>query len=177
MNVAADSVTLHSSWRGIVTSGIGASVVLVAGVIVVVSVGWRLLPTLTLVAGACFTLVALLDYPIASELDARGVTRRAVLRRHRLPWAQVDQLTRARPGVVVHVRGLEPGGLVAKVGRRRYLLVDQCESRAEFDALERVLGDTATAVRFDRLVIPPANVGPTWTYRRRKWADHSVSES
>ncbi len=177
MSVAADSVTLHGSWRGIVTSGIGAAAVLAAGVLVVGSAGWRLIPTLTLVAGVCLTLVALFDYPVSSELDARGVTRRAVLRRHRLTWTEVEQLTRARPSVAVRMRGVEPGGLVAKVGRRRYLLVDRCESRAEFHELERVLADVATEVRFDRLAVPPESVAPTWLYRRKKWSGQSASGS
>lgn len=150
---------------------------LVAGGVVVGSTGWVLLPTLTLVFGTVLVLVVLLDYPVASTFDARGVTRRAALRHHRLAWDDVGQLTRARPSLVVRLRGLEPGGLVAKVGRRRYLLVDQCESTAEHKALERAVGDAATGLRFGHLMIPPDTVDPTWTYRRRRWADHSSTES
>jgi hypothetical protein len=79
--VAAESVTLHTSWRGIVTSAAGALIVLTAGVLVVAAVGFRVLPTLVLVAGVVATLIVMVDYPIAVTFDADGLTRRTALRR------------------------------------------------------------------------------------------------
>ena len=57
MTVAFESVTLHTSWRGIVSSAAGAVILLAVGVLVVAAVGFRVLPTLMLVAGVVATLV------------------------------------------------------------------------------------------------------------------------
>lgn len=170
------AVTIHSSWRGLVSGGLGAVLVAALGVVAIIRSDGAVGPMVLLAVGVLLAAVVVLDLPVASEFDAQGVTRRALLRNHRLAWAEIDQLTRARPSVA-RIRRLKPGGLVAKVGRRRYLLVDQCESIAEFDALQRVLGDTVEALRFGDLVIPPADADPTWTYRRKRWADQSGRDS
>ena len=93
MTVATESVTLHTSWRGIVTSAAGAFIVLTAGVLVVAAVGFRVLPTLVLVAGVVATLIVLFDYPIAVTFDSDGLTRRTLLRRQRMRWSAIDQLS------------------------------------------------------------------------------------
>jgi len=113
-------------------------------------------------------LTVLFDYPIASRFTPEFVERRAVLRRHKIPWEGVDQLTRSRPGLV-GLRNLKPGGLAAKVGRRRYLLVDQCEAIAEFDQLGDVLAARYVELGVDEMIPPHAETEPTWTYRRRCW--------
>lgn len=167
--MATGSVTLHSSWRGIVTSALGALLLLIAGIIVVGGSGWRFLPTLTLVAGVVLSLVVLLDYPIATSFDAQGVTRRMVLRRHHMSWGRLDQLSRARPGVVAGLRKLGHGGLVGVVGRRRYLLTDRCESSDEFLVLERLLDEVDPRL-LEQVPRPRPGTTPTWLYRRARWA-------
>lgn len=163
------SVTLHSSWRGVIASAAGSAVVLLAGIFVVAGAGWRLIPIATLLFGIVFMAIVLLDYPIASSFDDEGVTRRMALRRHRLSWDRVEKLSRTRPGLVSGFRKLAYGGLVAVVGRRRYLLTDRCESLEEYEAVQHVLGDCANDV-MATTPEPPAGMVPTWWYRRPKWA-------
>ena len=74
---------------------------------------------LVLIAGLIATLIVMVDYPIAVTFDADGLTRRTLLRRQRMRWSTIDQLSRSRPGIVAGVRKLAHGGLVAVVGRRR----------------------------------------------------------
>jgi hypothetical protein len=169
LTVVAESVTLHTSWRGIVGSAAGAVILLAAGVLVVAAVGFRVLPTLVLVAGVVATLIVLFDYPIAVTFDADGLTRRTMLRRQRMQWSAVDQLSRSRPGVVAGLRKLAHGGLVAVIGRRRYLLVDRCESADEFAELERILDPVDDSI-LERVPRPHQTAGPTWLYRRARWA-------
>jgi len=174
MSADTESLILHSTWRGVVLGLLGAVVLSGLGVIAVVGSGGAFLAWLFLAVGASVLGVVLFDFPVASEFDADGVTRRPLLRRHRLDWVDVAQLTRARPGLIA--ARFRPGGLTAKVGRRRYLLVDQCESLDEFDALERVLGDRIDDLRFEDLLLPPTDVEPTWTYRRRRWASQDPTD-
>jgi len=170
------AVTIHSSWRGLVFGAIGAAIIAGLGVLAVVRSDGAGGPLVLLGVGMLLIGVVVFDLPVSSTFDADGVTRRALLRRHRLAWTAVDQLTRARPSMI-RVRRLKPGGLVARVGRRRYLLVDQCESVAEYEEVERVLGAAAELLRFDDLLIPPADAEPTWLYRRKRWAENSASDS
>ena len=135
------SVTLHSSWRGVAASGLGATAVFGAGMVGVVLGGWRLLPTGLLALGTLFLATVLFDYPVATTFDSDGVTRRMLLRRHRIGWDRIDQLTRSRPGFASNLRGVRHGGLTAAVGRRRYLLVDQPESPEEYDVVCAVAGE------------------------------------
>ena len=135
----ADELTLHSSWRGIVASGAGALIVTLIGVLVIATNGAAVLSVIVAVLGLGFMATVLFDYPVASTFSTGGVERRMMLRRQHLPWDRVRQLSRGRPGLTKGVRGLRHGGLVAVVGRRRYLLVDQCESRAEYDALAPIV--------------------------------------
>lgn len=164
-----DSITIHSSWRGIVGSYLGAFALLIGGIASFIAVGLRVLPAILLLAGVVAVAGMLLDYPIASRFDARGVERRPVLRRQRLTWDRIDRITRSRPSIRASLRQLSPGGLVAVVGRRRYLLVDRVESPAEFDRLEDLVKEFTEHERLDDVVRPGADVSPTWLYRRRRW--------
>ena len=165
-----ESLTLHSSWRGLVASYLGASILFAAGVAAVVSSSGATGAWIVVGIGALLVVGVTFDVPISTEFDREGVTRRPLLRRHRLAWDDVGQLTRARPGIAAAARNLNPGGLTAKVGRRRYLLVDQCESRAEFDALVEMLADASDVdIGVDDLLAPPQGIDPTWTYRRKRW--------
>lgn len=165
---SSDAVTLHSSWKGVILGGLGAVIVFVIGLGITLSSGGGVVPIALLCLGVIFLGSTLFDYPVASRFTVDGVERRALLRRHRISWDRVDQLTRTRPGVV-GVRRLMPGGLAAKVGRRRYLLVDQCESTSEFDALCTLLDERTEALGLDELLVPETATDPTWTYRRKRW--------
>lgn len=165
------SITLHSSWKGLLASSAGAAMVIVLGMIPLVVNGSSVGGWLLLTVGMLLLLVVFADYPVASEFDADGVTRRPLLRRQRIVWENVDQLTRTRPGIAAAARKLNPGGLSVKVGWRKYLLVDQCESSAEFEELAEMLAASGHDVGLDHLVRPPVGVDPTWTYRRGKWAN------
>lgn len=171
---AVDSITIHSSWRGIVSSFVGSGAILAAGVTSVVLTSAALGSVILLVVGVIMLAIALFDYPIASVFDVTGVTRRPVLRRHRFAWTDIDQLTRVRPGIAAAARSLKPGGLALKVGRRRYLLVDQCESRDEFEQLVALLEPAGLEIGVDELIIPPAEIEPTFIYRRRRWSAQST---
>jgi len=161
------SITLHSSWKGVVVGGMGALVVFGVGLAVTISSGGAPISVIILALGTLLLGTTLFDYPVASRFDAEGVERRALLRRHRLSWDRVDQLTRTRPGL--RARTLTPGGLAAKVGRRRYLLVDQCESVAEFDELGEILAARYAELGVDEMITPRTDTDPTWTYRRKQW--------
>lgn len=163
----ADQITIHSSWRGVLTSFLGAGLLTLVGAIAVSSNGWRLLPAAILVGGMVLLVGAIFDYPIAATFDRCGVTRRSLVRRHRIEWDDVDQLTRTRPGIFTLRRKVVQGGLTAALGRRRYLLTDAVESLNEHEVLARVLEQHD--LEFDRLLRPPDDVPPTWLYRRRKW--------
>ncbi|MEM1335131.1 MAG: hypothetical protein AAGG08_16900 [Actinomycetota bacterium] len=169
---ATDSITIHSSWRGIISSFIGASFVLIVASIVVAVNGVSTGTSIVLAVGVLFVVGVLADYPIASTFDRHGVTRRAVMRRHRLAWDRVDQLTRTRPGIVAQRRKVVQGGLTAVVGRRRYLLVNHVESLGEHELLDDVLADHDLA--FGLLLRPPDDVPPTWLYRRAHWKPDSA---
>lgn len=162
------SVTLHSSWKGIVLSLVGALLVFVFGLSLTLTSGGEAIPIAVLLLGTLFLATMLFDYPVASTFTADSVCRRALLRHHTIHWDKVDQLTRSRPGLS-GMRSLTPGGLAAKVGRRRYLLVDQSESLGEFEALGEVLKARYVTLGVDEMIPPHVEVDPTWTYRRRRW--------
>jgi len=161
------TITLHSSWKGVVIGGLGALAVFGVGLSATIASGGATISVIILVLGVVFLATTLFDYPVSSRFDADGVERRALLRRHRISWDRVDQLTRTRPGL--RARALTPGGLAAKIGRRRYLLVDQCESIAEFDALGEILAARYVELGVDEMLAPHHDADPTWTYRRKRW--------
>ena len=166
----AGSLTMHSSWRGILANVCGAGLVVLSGLVGVALGGWRLLPTGLLVIGLVLLLGVLADYPVATTFTAEGFRRRMTLRSQWIPWERVSQLTRVRPGVTRNLRGLTHGGLAAVVGKRRYLLVDQPESPQEFDALYELVGERAVDLGLAGRIRPDDETPPTWLYRRAKWA-------
>ena len=163
----AKQLTIHSSWKGIITSFGGGGLTLLVGVLAVSANGIRFLPMIILSAGVMLAVGLLFDFPIAATFDRDGVVRRALLRRHWLRWQQVDQLTRTRPSIFAMRRQVVQGGLTAVVGKRRYLLTDSVESLAEHETLTRLLDAHEIAV--DGLLRPPDDVAPSWLYRRQKW--------
>lgn len=171
------SVTLHSSWRGIVGASFGAAVVALGGTYGVWQAGFRPVPGALFVLGWLFVLGVALDYPIAARFTPSGVERRMLLRRQMMAWDASSQLTRTRPSLTSLLRvdrELRHGGSLAlKRGRRRYLLVDQVENGGEYDRLVKLLGPVAEEVGLTELPRPPDKVAPTWMYRRRRWRPES----
>lgn len=164
---------LHSSWKGLLLGAFGGGVITAAGIYSIGATGGAVGSVIILAIGLIILLVVFADFPVSSAFDRNGVTRRPLLRRQRLTWGRVDQLTRTRPRVSVSARSLAPGGLVAKVGRRRYLLCDQCESVDEYNLLSDLLAEHDDAIAFHDLIVPPSGNDPTWTYRRRRWQPQS----
>lgn len=162
-------MTLHSSWRGLVFNTLGALIVLGGGVLAVSRGGWNVLSTMVFVVGVGLVAVMVFDYPVASTVSTDGVTRRMMLRRQHLPWERIDQLSRTRPGLTSGWRKVQHGGLVAVIGRRRYLLVDRCESLDEFRRLEDLVSGRSREL-LDEVPVPPEAALPTWLYRSGKWA-------
>ena len=166
----SDSITLHSSLAGIIAIGVGVVVLDVFAVGLLLSAGLSIASVVIGLVAVISSVVVLVDMPVASTFDGQGVIRRAVLRRHRVPWERVDRLARLRRGVVRTPRASPDAGLVAMVGSRRVMLVDRMEGRQEFELLSEILGSQAKTLEFDGLRVPPKEQNPTWLYRRAKWA-------
>lgn len=165
-----DSVTLHSSWRGIIFSIVGALLLAAVAVALLIGNGIGWVTVVFGLAGVGAVLVVLFDLPIATELTAEGLTRRALLRRHHIPWRDVTRIARLRVGVLRTRHQGVSGGLVADVAGRKYTLVDTVESPHEFDRFRALLGPELAerlGVVNDRR--PPDGVPPTWLYRRSRW--------
>lgn len=167
------SVTLHSSWWGVIGGLLGGGVLLGGGLFGVATVGFRVVPTVLLVVGTVAVLVMALDYPVATTFTRRGAQRRMLLRRTFIAWDAEGQLTRTRPSLVRQLRKVRHGGLTYRRGRRRILLVDRVESASEFDELIDLLeaddGAASAGLGLSMLPRPDENVAPTWLYRRARW--------
>lgn len=161
-------LTLHSGWRGILLSYLGATAVLVAGVVSVVGAGARVVPIGLLIVGVVLVIGVVADYPISTRFGSDGVQRRALARHHLIGWDGITALSRARPSIRVVQRNFAPGGLTAVVGRRNYLLVDRPESGGEYDRLESLLRSWDVDIQLG--IRPSDDVVPTWMYRRKRWA-------
>jgi hypothetical protein len=170
-------ITLHSSWRGLVSSSVGGGVILLGGLVGVSLGGFRFFPTFLLVLGLFLSAVVVFDYPVATRFTTAGLERRMMLRHQNFPWDRVRQLTRARPGLARGLRGLEHGGLAVVVGKRKYLLVDQPESPEEFDVVYALVGEErAHDMGLHNRIRPHDGTNPTWIYRRSKWAPDSATD-
>jgi hypothetical protein len=182
--MAPEPVELHSSLLRLTAAYAGPSgliVIAVAGMLANRRV--HVVALIVLALGVGLGLVAALDYPRTTRFGPDGVARRSLLRVQRLPWSRIDALTRsadlwiaarqdvpgptARPVPSPTRRRRPPGGLVAMRGRRRYLLVDQVESRTEYDRLRHGVEEWAPEVRI-LAEPPPPDIAPTTTYRRRR---------
>lgn len=139
------------------------------------------LPLALTSAGLALAAVSLLDYPRHTHFGPDGIARACFLRRHHLPWSSVTALERAAASRLAMRRSLlaggqhdreartsRYGGLVARGhGKRRYLLADRVESRAEYDRLARLVAQWAPEVQV-RAARPPESAAPSDLYRRRQ---------
>jgi hypothetical protein len=176
------TLVLHSSWTGLAAAVVTPVLLLVFATVMLAVRGPRPLPVVLLAVAVVSAVAVLASFPRHSRLDAAGITLIRLGRRRHLPWSEVRAITRS-PGTqaarsralrdpgLPGVRGEElpvSGGLVAVgAGRRRWLLTDQVENRAQFDALTALARqlDPPVPVRAER---PHAEAPPTDLYRRRR---------
>jgi hypothetical protein len=78
-------------------------------------------------------------------------------------------VSRGRPAVSIRKRSLDPGPLVAVVGRRSYMVIDQTESLEEYQRIIEILRGLGRDDDAELLLPPPEQRPPTWTYRRSHW--------
>ncbi len=168
------SVTLHSTWTGIVMSYVGAAlfVAFAVGLLAVSEV--NVVTVGLLVTSVAFAAVALFDLPLAAEFRRDGVVRRTALRHQFIDWDRVTRLRRLRVGLLRTRRDGRGGGLVAAINGRKYVLVDTMESAIEFDELRRVLVEWADALGLNGQMRPPDGRSPTWLYRKDRWKPESA---
>jgi hypothetical protein len=166
------SITIHSSWRGVVGGYFGAGVIALGGSYGVLAAGFRWFPVIIFVIGWGLVAVMALDFPVASTFSAQAVERRMALRRQRFEWRPDDRLSRTAPKIILGERRLEHGGLTLVRGKRRYLLVDRPESGAEYDEIVRIVeapGAGGAQLGASRLPRPADSLPPSWLYRRARW--------
>ncbi len=172
-----DELVIHSSLRGWFSAAISPVALLLLGGAAAGGVGFRPVPLVLLLIGAVLAIVVVTDLPRHTRFTRDGVVRVCLLRTHRLPWTRLVAIERTRPNTMTLVRNLAErdrearqvsGGLIARgPGRRRWLLTDNLESRAEHDELARLLDrlDIPVPLRAPR---PHADAPPTHLYRRRR---------
>ena len=151
----------------------GGVLLLLFAVGLLIANGLTVVTGVLLVVGVVFLAVVLFDLPISAEFRRDGVVRRALLRNEFLSWDRVTRLRRLRTGVMPR-RQRRGGGLVAKVGRRTYILVDTMEGTIEFDDLRRLLGDRGESLGLTADLRPTEGRSPTWLYRRDRWKPESA---
>jgi hypothetical protein len=175
-------LSLHTSWRGLIGAVFTPIALLGLGGLALRDGGLRTVPLLLATLGAALILIALLDYPHRVTIGRSGITRHALLRQHVLTWDRIVALERTRPATGTVVRNMTDrqgerqvsGGLVARGrGRRRWLLTDRIESRAEYDHLTRLLRDLDGPLEL-RAARPHPEAAPTFLYRRRGPRGHSA---
>ena len=165
------SFLIHSAWRGVIASYVSAAIFLLLAIWSFVGGGVSVIFVILALIAVALTAIAVLDYPIAVGVTPDGLVRRCLGRRQLLAWSQVEQITRtadvassaAERGRIRRGRG--PGGLVAVIGRRRYLLTNQSENRDEFHALRTAVSAWGPDVRLVA-TLPLEDQPPTWLYRR-----------
>lgn len=158
------AVALHTSWRGRFISVVPPALLLGGG-LWGFSQGGRLVAIILIVLGGSLLVVGLFDYPWRTIIGPDGIERRCLLRTERLPWNRVTAVARPRSTKAVQ-RVAGKAGLVAEVGKRRYLLTNRCESGFEYEAIQGVVERSGGGVLL-RASEPPDEVAPTWMYQRR----------
>ncbi|MEX0834583.1 MAG: hypothetical protein WD010_00715 [Nitriliruptor sp.] len=171
-----DRVVIHASLRGLAAGMVTPVALLLLGGAALLAGGLRPFPALLAFVGAVLAIVVLADLPRRVEFDATGITRVCWVRRQHLTWDEVATIERTRPGTATRTRNLvdrregrEPfvaGGLVARGrGKRRWLLTDRVESRAEHDRLAALVTALGASVTL-RAARPHQAAPPTDLYRR-----------
>jgi hypothetical protein len=173
-----EPVVLHSSWTGIVGSGLGALLLVGLAALSASAAGFTIVTLALAIAGLGALAVVVFDMPVSSVFDDEGVTRRAVLRHQRIDWDDVTRLSRLRKGFFRGSKSAPTGGLIAQRGRRNVSLVDQMEGHVEYTRLRATLGEQGERLGIDRIAAPAIDQAPTWMHRRSKWRpDATPAES
>jgi hypothetical protein len=170
-----EPIRIYSSMRGLASAALAPGL-LAAATVVGYTRAYRVTPIIAVLGVLALLLAgaALFDLPRQAVFAAGAVTRVCVLRRHVIPWDDILVLRRARGSMFANLRSRNPehigvGPLIAKVGRRNYLLCNQSESRQEYDRIREGM-----AVWAPDLVMgaarPPEKVPPSDLYRRRRAA-------
>lgn len=160
-------IVLHTSWRGRSAALAAPVILLVLATVGVAGGGWHWFPLVLGLGGLVLGAIVAVDYPLWCVFGPEGIARRCGLRTERLAWDQVDSVIRpAYTGRFGRMRG-PTTGLVAVVQRRRYLLTDRMESRAEHEALLRAVAAWNRGMPVEAS-LPPDDHPPTWLYKRRR---------
>lgn len=168
------TITLHSTWTGIVMSYLGAVLFIGFSFFLLLDAGARVITIGLLVTALIFAAVAAFDLPFAAEFRSDGVVRRTAMRHQFIEWERLNRLRRLRVGLWSRNRSGRGGGLIADIKGRNYVLVDTMESAIEFDDLRRVLGEWADALGVNDDLRPPDGRSPTWLYRSNRWKPESA---
>lgn len=172
-----DVLIIHGSLRGWANATISPLLLLLLGGAAMGATGSGPVPAALVLLGLLLLAVVVLDLPRHTRFTPEAVTRVCLLRRHTLAWDQLVAIDRTRPNTLTSARNLAErdrsarqvsGGLIARgAGRKRWLLTDNLESRAEYDALAALLERHEIPVPL-RAVRPHADAPPTDLYRRRR---------
>lgn len=167
---------IHSSWRALIGGFVGAGALIALALSAILTGPVTPLAIGALVTGIILLAIMVFDFPLATVFCAVGLQRRMIGRHQWVGWDRLDRLARGRSSVFVTMWGRRRagdstlqvrGGLVAVVGRRRYLLADQTESRAEFERIRALCGVHLPGYELGHLA-PSGEPAPTWLYRRRR---------
>lgn len=77
------------------------------------------------ILAALLGYVAVLDFPLAIEVDAEGIRRVSLLRRQLLPWTEIASIVQPR----------KSGLVVVTTNRKRNILLDRALEEGELDLL------------------------------------------
>ena len=159
-------VVLHTSWRGRLLAFVAPVVLLAFAGLGYAVGGVRPVPVICSVVGLGLAGIVAFDYPLHAVFGPGGIERRCLLRREQLDWDRVSGVVRPAYRSALG-RWMHPStGLVATIGRRRYLLTDRMESRYEFAALTRGMDRWDRNVRIEATE-PPDDTAPTWLHKKR----------
>lgn len=156
-------VVIESSWLMIGLASLGAVLGVIGSIALFVAQGVTVVSVIVALLALGLVAVVVFDLPLSARFDADGVERRALLRRHTLPWVRVRRLSRLRSGIYRTFRAEVRGGLVADVRGRSYLLVDRTESAIEFDELRRILGENADRLGVNESLRPGYENPDAWS--------------
>jgi hypothetical protein len=174
-----ERVVIHASLRGLAAAVFTPVALTLLGGAALTSGDVLLVPAGLVAVGLVLGVVVLVDLPRRAIFDREGLTRVCWLRRQRVSWSEVVAIERTRPSSTSVARNAMQregsdrelrvsGGLVARgPGKRRWLLTDRVESRAEHDQLRALLGAIPRPVAL-RAPRPHEAVPPTDLYRRRR---------
>ena len=177
----SEPVVLHSTLLGSATALLSPALLIGLGLLAAGVAGLQAVPLTLLTVGLVTGAISALTFPRRILVSRDGITRVCWGRRHHLAWTEIATVSRAPRSRFTVKRQLRQrnadapdvdpdvpsSGLPARGhGGRSWMLTDQPESQAEYDAVAAVLDAVpATRLRAER---PPEIATPTDLYRRRR---------